>query len=155
MKILVVDDNPQIRTTLTGLLQDNAYQTSSCEDGRACLKRLENDDYEIIILDVMMPGPDGLQVLKSIKKRYPEQKVLMMSGRSDLSTAVEATKLGAVDFFEKPLLENKVEGGGQSQEGLAEPGLALDGDHVHVRRLHEFHGQVLVDRARLYAPERK
>ncbi len=103
LRILVVDDEPNVRGSLEGLLSDEGYHVRSCKSGEEGVKSIEKDYADIVLLDVLLPGMDGIEVLKKIKTVSPQTEVLMMSGHSDLSTAVQATKLGAQNFFEKPL----------------------------------------------------
>ncbi len=108
MKILIVDDEKNIRLTLSEILGDEGHQTISAETGEKALALLAKDKVKIVILDVKLPGIDGIEVFKEIKNSHPDLEVLMISGHSDISTAVEAVKLGAYDFLEKPLYLAKV-----------------------------------------------
>jgi len=108
MHILVVDDEPRVCTSLEGLLGDEGYTVKSCHSGETGLDLLKEQSYDVILLDVMLPGIDGLETLEQIRKLDPSAKVLMMSGQADLSLAVKATKLGAHNFFEKPLNPDRV-----------------------------------------------
>lgn len=101
--ILIVDDEPGIRHVLEGMLTEEGYKSSSVDSGDAALKFLEDNEANLVLLDIWMPGQDGMQVLKEIKERFPGTKVIMMSGHASISTAVKATQLGATDFLEKPL----------------------------------------------------
>ncbi|PIE56776.1 MAG: Fis family transcriptional regulator [Desulfobulbus propionicus] len=105
--ILIIDDEAPIRETLAGILGDEGYRpllASCAEEG---LHVLENEDVDLAILDIWMPGMDGLSALKEIKKRY-DFPVIMISGHGTIDTAVQATKDGAFDFIEKPLSYDKV-----------------------------------------------
>jgi two-component system nitrogen regulation response regulator NtrX len=108
MRILVVDDEPRIRSSLEGLLRDEGYTVRSCEGGERCVELIHVEGFDVVLLDVVLPGMDGLETLEHIRKSAPMTKVLMMSGKSDLATAVRATKLGAHNFFEKPLNPDRV-----------------------------------------------
>ncbi len=103
MRILVVDDEQQICSSLTGLFADEGYTVKSCTTGEEGVKLFQNERFDVVLLDVVLPGMDGIETLKSLREISPRTKVLMMSGQADLSTAVRATKLGAHNFFEKPL----------------------------------------------------
>ncbi len=102
-RILVVDDEEGIRRSLEGALRDEGYVVSSVESGVAAIKFLESGSADLILLDIWMPGLDGIETLKKIREFDPSQKVIMMSGHAGISTAMSAIKLGACDFLEKPL----------------------------------------------------
>lgn len=108
--ILVVDDEPGIRETLTGILEDEGYEVESAADGEACLERLAARAFPVVLLDIWLPGIDGLETLERITKLDPSRMpvVIMISGHGNIETAVRATKLGAFDFLEKPLSIAKV-----------------------------------------------
>ncbi|QQS45674.1 MAG: sigma-54-dependent Fis family transcriptional regulator [Acidobacteriota bacterium] len=101
--ILIVDDEPGIRQSLTGVLEDEGFAVSSVGSGEDCLRALEKRLYSCILLDVWLPGIDGLETLERLKVVYPDVSVVMISGHGRIETAVRATKLGAFDFIEKPL----------------------------------------------------
>jgi two-component system nitrogen regulation response regulator NtrX len=106
--ILVVDDEVSIRQSLEGILEDEGFQTFFAATGEECLALLQSEDPDLILLDIWMPGIDGLETLKKIKQSQPQQLVVMMSGHGTIETAVKATQLGAFDFIEKPLSLEKV-----------------------------------------------
>ncbi len=106
--ILIIDDEESIRESLTGILQDEGYRLLIADSGEEGLKRLHEESPELILLDIWMPGIDGLETLRLIREEVPEQMVIMMSGHGTIETAVKATKLGAHDFIEKPLSLEKV-----------------------------------------------
>jgi len=106
--ILLVDDEISIRQSLSGILEDEGYQTSSAEDGHKALAMLEVESFDIVLLDIWMPGIDGIEVLKRIKQSNPQLPVIMISGHGNVETAVKATRLGAIDFIEKPLDLQKI-----------------------------------------------
>lgn len=101
--VLIVDDEASIRDSMKGALEDEGYHVDGIESGLLALDRLEKKNYEILFLDIWMPGMDGLDTLKKIKERNPNQLVIMMSGHGTIDTAVRATKMGAYDFVEKPI----------------------------------------------------
>jgi two-component system, NtrC family, nitrogen regulation response regulator NtrX len=100
--VLIIDDEASIRSSLEGALKDEGYRVRSAPSGREGLDLLRKDPPDVVILDIWMPGMDGLEVLKQIKSEWPDQPVIMMSGHGTIDTAVRATKLGAFDFLEKP-----------------------------------------------------
>ena len=106
--VLIVDDEAAIRQSLQGILSDEGYQVSTAADGPEALKLVAEEGPELVLLDIWMPGPDGLEVLEKLKKRHPHLPVVMISGHGNVETAVKATKLGAFDFVEKPLDMDKI-----------------------------------------------
>lgn len=106
--VLIVDDEKAICASLKGILSDEGYEVSSAHDGEQALKALEDEDPDLLLLDIWMPGKDGMEVLEHIKKRSPGLPVIMISGHGTVETAVKATKLGAFDFIEKPLDMDKI-----------------------------------------------
>jgi len=106
--ILIVDDEPSIRESLTGILQDEGFSPLSVESGDAAIEKISEDKPDLILLDIWMPGMNGMETLARIRDIYPDQLVVMMSGHGTIETAVKATKLGAYDFIEKPLSIEKV-----------------------------------------------
>jgi two-component system nitrogen regulation response regulator NtrX len=109
-RVLVVDDEPLIRQSLCGVLEDEGYTTFAVESGEACLDELNHTNYDLVILDIWLPGMDGLDVLARIQEiPLPARPaVINISGHGTIETAVKATKLGAFDFLEKPLTIEKV-----------------------------------------------
>ncbi len=101
--VLVVDDEASIRRSLEGVLKDEGFPVVLAEDGESAIKLLMNTRPALVLLDIWMPGMDGLETLRKIKELYPDLPVVMVSGHATISTAVAATRLGAVDFLEKPL----------------------------------------------------
>ncbi len=106
--ILIVDDEQSIQTSLAGILQDEGYQTSCASDGETALRLIHEEAPELILLDIWMPGMDGINVLKKIRGLGEGMQVIMMSGHATIETAVTATKLGAHDFIEKPISIEKL-----------------------------------------------
>ncbi len=101
--ILIVDDEPGIRQSLTGVLEDEGYKTVAVESAEACLEVVRQQPFDVVLLDVWLPGMDGLEALEKIKDSEDGPEVIMISGHGTIETAVRATKLGAFDFLEKPL----------------------------------------------------
>jgi two-component system, NtrC family, nitrogen regulation response regulator NtrX len=102
-EILVVDDEKNIRSSLEGILKDEGYRVRGVATGEELLKHVVQAVPDLVVLDVWLPGMDGLQALEEIKRLHPGLPVIMISGHSTVETAVKATKLGAYDFVEKPL----------------------------------------------------
>ncbi|MFL6416011.1 MAG: sigma-54-dependent transcriptional regulator [Bryobacteraceae bacterium] len=109
-KILIVDDEASIRQSLRGALTDENYDCMAVSSGQACLEELARESYEAVLLDIWMPGIDGLETLSRIQDLPPDTRpaVIMISGHGNIETAVKATKLGAFDFVEKPLTVDRV-----------------------------------------------
>lgn len=101
--ILIVDDESGIRQSLQGVLEDEGYQASTAESGEAGLEILSKKPFDVVLLDIWLPGIDGLETLEKIKESEDPPEVIMISGHGTIETAVRATKLGAYDFLEKPL----------------------------------------------------
>jgi UDP-3-O-acyl N-acetylglucosamine deacetylase len=101
--ILIVDDEASIRKSLEGVLSDEGYSCALASDGADALSQLESLRPSLVILDIWMPGMDGIETLRRMKAAQPETPVIMMSGHATISTAIKATKVGASDFIEKPL----------------------------------------------------
>jgi two-component system nitrogen regulation response regulator NtrX len=101
-RVLVVDDDPGIRDALRMILEYEGYQVTTAADGKSALTSLDSERVDAVLLDIKMPGMDGLETLDRIAEREAAPPVLMISGHGDIATAVEATRRGAVDFLEKP-----------------------------------------------------
>ncbi len=102
-RILIVDDEPGIRHSLKGVFEDEGFATEVVSSGEECLKKVEQNTYDLVLLDIWLPGIDGLETLRKLKESSPQTHVIMISGHATIATAVAATKLGAYDFVEKPL----------------------------------------------------
>src|SRR4030081_294779 len=101
--LLVVDDEPGIRESLSSILQDEGYEVDSVASAEEALDRASTGEIEVILLDVWLPGMDGLEALSRLQASQRPPAVIMISGHATIETAVRATKLGAFDFVEKPL----------------------------------------------------
>jgi two-component system nitrogen regulation response regulator NtrX len=106
--ILIVDDEVSIVQSLSGLLTDEGFEVTSASNGYEALQQIESDAPDLVLLDIWMPGIDGIETLKEIKQKYPHIQVIMITGHGTIETAVRATKHGAFDFIEKPLSIDKV-----------------------------------------------
>lgn len=101
-RILIVDDEKNIVSSLKEILADEGYDISVADDGLDALDIIQSDPPDLLLLDIWLPGMDGIEVLKTVKTYHPNIEVLIMSGHGTIDTAVKATKLGAYDFIEKP-----------------------------------------------------
>ncbi len=106
--ILIVDDEKSICQSLGSILADEGYEILTAGSGEDALKVIEEESPNLVLLDIWLPGIDGIETLKIIKSRFPQVRVIMISGHGNIETAVKSTKLGAFDFFEKPLSMEKV-----------------------------------------------
>ena len=101
--VLIVDDEAGVRSALSGVLGDEGYAVEAVDSGEACLDRVAGHVFDVIILDIWLPGADGLDTLTSLRDRGVDAQVVMISGHGSIEAAVRAIKLGAFDFIEKPL----------------------------------------------------
>jgi two-component system nitrogen regulation response regulator NtrX len=105
--ILVVDDEAGVRASLAGVLRDEGYTVEAVESGEVALERVGGRSFDVILLDVWLPGMDGIATLEQLRDRRVDAEVIMISGHASVEAAVRATKLGAFDFIEKPLALEK------------------------------------------------
>jgi len=106
--VLIVDDETTIIDSLEGILSDDGFEVMHAYNGYEALKKIETHSPDIVLLDIWMPGMDGIDTLKEIKKDNPSLPVVMITGHGSIESAVDATKSGAFDFLEKPLSIDKV-----------------------------------------------
>jgi two-component system nitrogen regulation response regulator NtrX len=106
--VMIVDDEPSILQSLSGILSDEGFEIFTASNGYEALKRIEQEAPDLVLLDIWMPGLDGIETLKEIKKNNPVIQVIIITGHGTIETAVSATKLGAFDLIEKPLSIDKV-----------------------------------------------
>lgn len=124
-KILLVDDDKSVRVTLGQALEASGFQVVAAVDGEHALEKFQGDMFDLVLLDMKMPGMDGMEVLRHLKAERSAQPVIMITGFGSVETAVEALKLGAVDYIQKPFgpdelrsIVNRV----LSREGLPDAG---------------------------------
>jgi len=106
--ILIVDDERNILQSLGGLLSDEGFEVLKAPNGYEALKIIDSEPPDLVLLDIWMPGLDGIETLKQIKSENSLIPVVMITGHGTIETAVKATKFGAFDFIEKPLSIDKV-----------------------------------------------
>ncbi len=106
--VLIVDDEATIIESLEGILSDDGFEVMHAFNGYEALKKIESESPDIVLLDIWMPGMDGIETLKEIKKIAPNLPVVMITGHGTIESAVDSTKSGAYDFLEKPLSIDKV-----------------------------------------------
>ena len=102
-RILVVDDEANIRALIDEILSEEGYDVTTAADGKAARAARKAHDYDLILLDIWMPDVDGISLLKEWSENGTPGPVVMMSGHGTVDTAVEATRLGAIDYIEKPV----------------------------------------------------
>jgi DNA-binding NtrC family response regulator len=107
-KILVIDDEPIVRTSCEKVLVPDGYEVKTVENGQKGIETLEREQFNLILLDLKMPVIDGVEVLKIIKERWPETRVIILTGYSTVETAVKTLRLGAFNFIEKPFAPDKL-----------------------------------------------
>ena len=105
--ILIVDDEPGVRTALGGVLRDEGYNVEAVASGEECLERVTRRSVDLILLDVWLPGMDGLATFARLRERQVDAQVVLISGHGNIESAVRAIKMGAFDFVEKPLSLDK------------------------------------------------
>ena len=101
--ILVVDDEPGVRSSISGVLRDEGFDVDIAETGEECLEKANGASYDVIVLDIWLPGLDGLTTLQRLRERQIDAQVVIISGHGNIESAVRAIKMGAFDFIEKPL----------------------------------------------------
>jgi DNA-binding NtrC family response regulator len=111
-KVLLVDDEVEFLELMKERLEARGVEVSTSSSAEEALKLIDTDIFDAVILDLQMPGMDGLDALQQIKQRYPEIQVILLTGHATVEKGVEAIKLGAMDFVEKPadleVLEEKI-----------------------------------------------
>src|SRR5438067_13755219 len=106
-KILIIDDETSIRSTLANILADEGHKAIACESGEEGIAQFARDEFDLVILDLWLPGIDGMMVLEKLKAAGAPA-VIVISGHGNVDSAVRATRLGAYDFLEKPLSLERV-----------------------------------------------
>lgn len=109
-KILVADDEDVVRKSYVRTLAQKDWNVEAAPDGNEALARMERGRFDVVLLDVRMPGPDGMSVLKTIKRRWPDTEVVVITGYPTLESAKEAVTLGAYDYLAKPVGPDEVLG---------------------------------------------
>jgi len=102
IKVLLVDDEKDFTEMLSLRLEESGEKVSVACDGIECLNMLKKENIDVVVLDIKMPGMDGIEVLQEIKKKFPLVEVVMLTGHGSTETAVQGMKLGAFDYLLKP-----------------------------------------------------
>ncbi len=100
--VLLVDDEVEFVETLAERMRARGLQVDTAYNGDEALKKTAEKKYDAIILDLAMPGMDGMEVMQRLREENPDRQIILLTGQGTVKTAVEATKLGAMDFLEKP-----------------------------------------------------
>ena len=108
VRILVVDDEVSVRLVLQRILEELGYHVVTAANGQEALDKMPHLNIRIALLDIMMPGMSGLEVLQQISTNWPDTCVLMVTAVADTQTAIEAMKLGAYDYITKPFMRDDV-----------------------------------------------
>ncbi len=147
-RVLIVDDQEEILTSLGAILADEGHDVLKARDGQEALHTVQSDSPDIVFLDIWIPGIDGMQTLKAIKRISPKCHVIMMSGHGTIETAVKAIKLGAEDYLEKPLnLEDTLH--------LVEKAIASKGGRAEVTDFSHGNSGMLIGSSQLTANTRR
>jgi len=102
-KVLLIDDEEDFIKSLTSRLEVRGLSVTGATRGQDAVNLLDNEKFDVIVLDLAMPGMDGLETLQKIKEKDPDAEIIMLSGHGSIKTSIEAIKLGAEDFMEKPV----------------------------------------------------
>lgn len=106
--VLIVDDEKNVRLMLKNALSDQDYNVRTAVNGEDALEKLSGEEADIVLLDMKLPGMQGMEVLRAIHQRYPHTRVIMVTAYGTVETAVEAMKLGAIDFLRKPFSPEQI-----------------------------------------------
>jgi two-component system, NtrC family, response regulator PilR len=102
-KILIVDDNPEVLKLIANILETNEYEVETVSRGESAIKKLESNDYDMVLTDLMMPDVDGMQVLEHVKSRASRTMCIILTGHGTIKSSVKAIKRGAFDYITKPV----------------------------------------------------
>ena len=108
IRVLVVDDEEVVRLGYRRVLSADGFRVMAAGDGHEALDLMAGDRFDVVLLDLRMPGMDGLDVLQAIKERWPESEVVVVTGYPSIDTAKKAVKLGAYDYLAKPVVPEAV-----------------------------------------------
>ena len=106
--VLVVDDEKNIRLTFSETMTQMGFDTRTASNGEEALTKMQGSEFDLVLLDLRMPGMDGIEVLRRIRERCPKVRVIMITAHGTVESAVEAMKLGAVDFIQKPCTPDEI-----------------------------------------------
>ncbi len=109
--ILVVDDDMSVRTTFSSVLRQEGYRVTAVKNGYEAIKAIDEESFDLALVDLGMPGMDGIRVLEKIKTRRPQTRVIIFTGYGSITTAVEAMRKGATDYLNKPFSPEELKAG--------------------------------------------
>ena len=109
--ILVVDDDMSARTTFSSVLRQEGYRVTAVKNGYEAIKAIDEESFDLALVDLRMPGMDGIEVLEKIKTRRPQTRVIIFTGYGSITTAVEAMRKGAADYLNKPFSPHELKAG--------------------------------------------
>jgi len=109
--ILVVDDDMSVRTTFSSVLRQEGYRVTAVKNGYEAIKAIDEESFDLALVDLRMPGMDGIEVLEKIKSRRPQTRVIIFTGYGSITTAVEAMRKGATDYLNKPFFPHELKAG--------------------------------------------
>ncbi len=109
--ILVVDDDMSVRTTFSSVLRQEGYRVTAVKNGYEAIKAIDEESFDLALVDLGMPGMDGIEVLEKIKTRRPQTRVIIFTGYGSITTAVEAMRKGATDYLNKPFSPQELKAG--------------------------------------------
>ena len=109
--ILVVDDDMSVRTTFSSVLRQEGYRVTAVKNGYEAIKAIDEESFDLALVDLGMPGMDGIEVLEKIKTRRPQTRVIIFTGYGSITTAVEAMRKGATDYLNKPFSPHELKVG--------------------------------------------
>ena len=123
LNILIVDDEKRIREELSEYLLRHHYSVQCAIDGENGLALLQHGTVDILILDIRLPGMDGLEVLRKALSSYPTLEVIMISGHGDMNTVIQAMRLGAIDYLQKPFRSSEIKRWAGKHLDAGQPGV--------------------------------
>jgi DNA-binding NtrC family response regulator len=109
--ILVVDDDMSVRTTFSSVLRQEGYRVTAVKNGYEAIKAIDEEIFDLALVDLRMPGMDGIEVLERIKTRRPQTRVIIFTGYGSITTVVEAMRKGAADYLNKPFPLHELKAG--------------------------------------------
>ena len=120
MKILLVEDEKMTRVALTGTLRKEGHEVTPCPDGTVAMAALDGGSFDVVLTDLNLPGPDGMEILSRVRREDPDSKVIIMTAYASTETAVESLRQGAYDYVIKPFQVDEVLAGAEMRVHVEE-----------------------------------